>query len=117
MKTKNIFNHNLDNQDFFNWNTADANRLVKALLISAKNPDTLRIFIDDLLTKSEIKLCVTRLHAVNLIILGMPYTSIVQLTGLSSTTIARISKQICNKKGGYYNTIQKMYPHGIRYFD
>jgi len=100
-----------------NWNTMNADRLIKALVIAAENPDLLRLFLDDLLIKSEIEQCVMRIYAANLLALAMPYTFVRQLTGLSNSTISRISKQICNKKGGYYATLQKLYPRGISYFN
>ena len=102
------------NKDLLNWNNIDAQRLVKAIMTCAKKPDLLRLFLDDLLTKSELELCIKRLYAANLIAMAMPYINTYQMTGLSSTTISRITKQMCNKKGGYNASFKRMYPHGIR---
>jgi len=100
--------------DLHNWNNMDSHRLVKAIMICSKTPDLLRLFLDDLLTKSEIELCIKRLLAANFIAMGAPYINTYQMTGLSSTTISRITKQIINKKGGYNASFSRMYPHGVR---
>ena len=100
--------------DLHNWNDADSHRLVKAIMICSKTPDLLRLFLDDLLTKNEIELCVKRLLAADFIAMGAPYINTYHMTGLSSATISKIMKKIKNKKGGYNASFSRMYLHGIR---
>ena len=107
---------NLEIGDLFDWNNIDAHRLVDAIVLSAKNPDLLRLFLDDLLTKTELEKCADRLYVAYLLSLGTPFSFINQTTGFAPATITRISKQIRNKKGGYYTTLNALYP-SIPYFN
>ncbi len=107
----------IDPDTLINWNTMDAHRLAKAFMTSAENIDSLRLFLDDLLTKNEIEQCIKRIYAANMLAIGMPFKVIAQTSGLSSTTIARISRQIRHKKNGYCSILRKMYPSGIQYLD
>ena len=102
--------------NLINWNSIDNNRLIKALMV-IRTPDLMRLFLDDLLTKSEIEQCIRRLHAVELILMGAPYVFVRQSTGLGPSTIARISKQLIYKKGGYQEIMDRLHPNGFRYFD
>jgi len=105
----------IDPNSLINWNTINADRLVKAFLIAGNDPDSLRLFLDDLLTKSELEQCIKRMYAANLLVLGTPFKFIVMMTGLSTATITRISRQTRHKNGGYCSTLRKLYPQGIRY--
>jgi len=98
------------------WNFKDTERLVRAFIL-ADTTHLLRDFLKDLLTEKEIILFAKRLNAACLILDGAPYSQIQQITGLSSTTIARISKKLIDKRGGFQQIIKKFNPHGRRYFD
>jgi TrpR-related protein YerC/YecD len=60
-----------------------------------------RMFLRDLLTEKELLELGNRWLAVQMLDKIIPYTRIVQATGLSSTTIARISKWLQKGAGGY----------------
>lgn len=60
-----------------------------------------RAFFRDLLTEQEIVEFALRWKVVRLLNEGVPYTTIQKETGVSSTTIARISKWLQGGKGGY----------------
>ncbi len=60
-----------------------------------------RMFLRDLLTEKELLELGNRWRAVQLLDMTVPYTQIGQATGLSSTTIARISKWLKTGAGGY----------------
>lgn len=99
-----------------NWNTIENERLIDSIM-SAETPDQIRRFLDDLMLESELKRCVQRLNAAYLLSLFAPYTFIVKSTGLSSTTISRISKKLADRRGGFRETLKRLNPHGARYFD
>ncbi len=77
----------------------------------------LRLFLDDLLTENEMDLLIRRLQAAYMLSLATPYSFVETSTGLSSSVIARISKQLRDKKGGYCEILRRLYPNGIRYLD
>lgn len=83
-----------------NWNLEKNKRLTKAIL-SLKNEDEAQRFLRDLMTESEIAEFANRLRAAELLTLKVPYSSIVDETGLSSTTVARVSKWLNGNEQGY----------------
>ena len=97
------------------WNTLDGQRLSSALM-SAKTPDLMRLFIDDLLTKNELGHCIKRLKAVEMLLMGAPYSVVQTSTGLSSRIVARISKRLQDKRCGYCEIMERLHPNGIRHF-
>ncbi len=99
------------------WNTLEGKQLIDAFMAATKRPDIMRLFLDDLMTESELDLCIRRFQAVHMLSMATPYALVSNVTGLSSATIARISKQICNRRNGYGEIMSMLYPNGIRYFD
>jgi len=89
---------------------------MRALML-IQTPDMMRLFLDDLLMDSEIDLFTRRLQAADMLYIGTPYRYVRDSMGLSSKIIARISKQMRDKRGGYSEILEKLHPHGIRYFD
>src|SRR3989344_2470112 len=98
------------------WNYDNNDLLIRAFKL-ANSEHLIKSLLLDLLTEGEMKLCVRRLRAAALILDCAPYSHIQSATGLSSTTIARISKQLINKRGGFQEILGKMNPHGRRYSD
>lgn len=82
---------------WFNNNTGD---LFEAIL-TLDNIEEAKIFFRDLLTESEIKEFSKRWQTVQMLDQGISYSKIEKKTGLSSTTVARISKWLNKGKGGY----------------
>ena len=99
-----------------NWNTFENQRLIN-LIRAFKTPDGLRLFLDALLTEKEIEQLVKRLNTVTLLYAGAPYEFITEMTGMSSTSISRLSKAMVNKKGGFWEAIRKLYPNGYHSID
>jgi len=58
-------------------------------------------FLRDLLTSSELREMRNRWLAAQELAQGVPYSRIEKSTGLSSTTIARVSKWLREGAGGY----------------
>ncbi len=83
-----------------NWNTKENKQLIEAVL-ALKNADEAKCFVRDLMTESEIKEFANRLETASLLFQDIQYNAIIENTGLSSTTIARISKWLNGSLGGY----------------
>ena len=82
------------------WNIKSNKQLVDAVL-AIKNADEARRFLRDLMTEKEIKEFANRLEAASLLSKDVQYDTISEDTGLSSSTIARISKWLNGSLGGY----------------
>ncbi len=74
--------------------------MIEAVL-ALKNADEAKRLLRDLMTESEIKEFANRLEAASLLSKDVQYNTIIEDTGLSSTTIARISKWLKGSLGGY----------------
>ncbi len=82
-------------------------QLYKALL-SLKTEDECKKLLRDLLTEAEIKEFSNRLEVAKLLQEKKPYLEIAKLTGMSSTTIARIQKWLTNGMGGYKIVLKRI---------
>lgn len=91
-------------------NTIQINSLIEALL-TIKNSQEMRKFLRDLLTEEEILEFSRRWQAAQMLKKGILYTTIVNKTGLSSTTIARVAKWLKNGKGGYQLVLARLAHH------
>ncbi len=80
-------------------------------ILSLKNIDEARRFFRDLLTEQEILEFSRRWLAAVMLSKNIPYSNIVKTTGLSSTTVARISKWLNGRLGGYRTAIKRLNPH------
>ncbi len=91
-----------------NWDTKENRQLIDALL-SIKNKDEASRFLRDLMTQGEIEEFSNRLEAARLLMNNTQYAAIIERTGLSSTTIARISKWLKGPLGGYRLILNKLH--------
>lgn len=89
------------------WNTKTNKQFVDAIL-SLKNTDETKRFLRDLMTESEIQEFASRLEAARLLSDDTQYATIIERTGLSSTTIARIAKWLNGSLGGYKLIINRL---------
>lgn len=99
-----------------NPHSLDSERLTDAFL-AAKTSDQMRALIHDILTKNEIKRCVQRLFVAYKLLSGASYEFLEHSSGLSSTTIARIAKQLKNRDGGYNIINSRLYPDSFGSWD
>jgi len=90
-----------------NWNTRKNKQLIEAVL-ALKNAEETRRFLRDLLTEKEIKEFASRLEVASLLSRDVQYNAIIESTGLSSTTIARIAKWLNGSLGGYRLIISRL---------
>lgn len=77
-------------------------------ILSLENRAEARAFFRDLLTEEEIVEFANRWRVAQLLDEGVAYTKIQDTTGMSSTTVARISKWLTSGMGGYAAMIKKM---------
>lgn len=86
---------------------SDTHELFRALLYLSSE-DECKKFLHDLLTEAEVKEFTNRWKAARLLSQKVPYEEIERQTGMSSTTIARISKWLTHGTGGYKLVLDKM---------
>lgn len=92
------------------WNNKKTESLFKAIL-GLENMKEAKMFLRDLLTEKEILELGNRWKTVRMLDEGISYSEIEKETGLSSTTIARISSWLQKGMGGYRLMLQKMANH------
>lgn len=77
------------------------------VICTLKNKREAKRFLRDLLTEQEIIELGKRWQAARMLSKGKPYSAIERETGLSSTTVARVSKWLNQGMGGYKLMIQR----------
>ena len=92
------------------WNNIRNRALIQAIL-ALETPDEAKRFLRDLMTEGEIMEFAKRLRVAKMLIQNVPYSIIEEKTGLSSTTVARVSKWLNGKQGGYKTIINKLHHH------
>lgn len=92
------------------WNTKENKTLVRAIL-SLETPDEAKRFLRDLMTEGELEEFAKRLQVAEMLTQKIPYSIIEKKTGLSSTTVARVSKWLNGKGGGYTTIINRINHH------
>lgn len=93
-----------------NWDKEENKRLIRAVL-SLDSAGQAKRFLRDLMTEGEIKEFSKRFKAAEMLSNKVPYTIIEKETGLSSTTIARVSKWLNDGMSGYKSIINKLHHH------
>ena len=90
------------------WDSAEIVRLVQAVR-ALKSDTEARHFLRDLMTEGEIEEFAKRLQAAEMLAARIPYSEIEKKTGLSSTTVARVSKWLKGKEGGYRTILHRLH--------
>lgn len=90
-----------------NWDTDETKDLLKAI-VSLESTAEAKKFLRDLLTEAELVEFGKRWRAAQMLSVSIPYSQIVTATGLSSTTVARISKWLAKGTGGYQLMLKRM---------
>jgi len=91
-----------------NWKTKEKQQLISAFL-SLKNSKDMESFLRDLMTEKEIEEFSNRLEAARMLNENISYLEISNKTGLSSTTIARISKWLNGSIAGYKKVLSLLH--------
>ncbi|MEK6409065.1 MAG: YerC/YecD family TrpR-related protein [Acidobacteriota bacterium] len=84
----------------------DIESLYKAIL-DLRNLGEADRFFRDLLTATETEELAERWKAARLLAEGVPYTQIIEQTGLSSTTVARVARWVKAGAGGYKTALKR----------
>ena len=79
-----------------------------AAIAALKNAEETKKFLRDLLTEQELIEFGNRWKTARMLSDNISYSTIKKETGLSSTTIARVSKWLIQGKGGYKLMIEKI---------
>lgn len=80
-------------------------------ILKLKSTQEAKKFLRDLLTEQEILEFGKRWQAAQMLSQKIPYSAIEKKTGLSSTTVARISKWLNRGMGGYKLMINRLNHH------
>lgn len=91
-----------------NWDNTQSEALFKVVL-GLKDLGEAKRFFRDLLTDKEIIEFATRWQVAQMLDKEVPYSQIENETGLSSTTVARVSKWLNSGKGGYKLMINRLH--------
>lgn len=92
------------------WNNPQTNELFKAIL-TLRTLREAKKFFRDLLTEDELLEFGKRWQAARMLDASVPYTAIVKKTGLSSRTVARISRWLTRGMGGYQLVLARLRHH------
>lgn len=90
-----------------NWQDANTDILVKALLALRSEEDVYRM-LDDLCTISEIKAMAQRLQVARLLAQDITYNIIASSTGASTATISRVKRCLNYGADGYRRVLEYM---------
>lgn len=97
-----------------NWDAKVNNQLLNAVL-ALETKNEAELFLRDLMTEGEIEEFAKRLEAARLLSNDTQYCAIIESTGLSSTTIARISKWLKGSLGGYRLVLARLSPANMHH--
>ncbi len=93
-----------------NWDNSKTENLIRAIL-ALNNIGEAKKFFRDLMTEEEIIEFGNRFRAAQMLNNKISYIKIAQETGLSSTTIARVSKWLNNGMNGYKLILRRLQAH------
>ena len=76
-------------------------------LAALQRPEDVRAFLEDLCTPAELESMADRWRVVPLLLKGVPYREIHDLTQVSVTTIGRVARTLERGTGGYATAVQQ----------
>ena len=79
-------------------------------LAALQRPEDVRAFLEDLCTPAELESMADRWRVVPLLLKGVPYREIHDLTQVSVTTIGRVARTLERGTGGYATAFQQQQP-------
>ncbi len=79
-------------------------------IASLQGFEEVQTFFKDLLTEAELRELSARWTAARMLSRGESYSQIIEATGLSSTTVARVSKWLSKGAGGYRLVLDRLAP-------
>ena len=75
--------------------------------------DEVRAFLQDLCTPAELEAMADRWRVVPLLLKGVPYREIHELTDVSVTTIGRVARTLESGAGGYAAALRRQSPRPV----
>lgn len=88
--------------------TASASLQALSRALAALNrPEEVRAFLQDLCTPAELEAMADRWRVVPLLLKGVPYREIHDLTEVSVTTIGRVARTLESGTGGYATAMRR----------
>ena len=76
-------------------------------LAALSRPEEVRAFLQDLCTPAELEAMADRWRVVPLLLKGVPYREIHDLTEVSVTTIGRVARTLESGTGGYSTAMRR----------
>lgn len=76
-------------------------------LAALSRPEDVRAFLQDLCTPAELEAMSDRWRVVPLLLKGVPYREIHELTEVSVTTIGRVARTLESGTGGYSTAVRR----------
>lgn len=83
-------------------------RKLYSAILSLNNHKECKAFLYDLLTPNERNVLSQRIEIAELIIRGLTYAEISDITKASTATISRVSKSLCYGTGGLMSVLAKI---------
>ena len=76
-------------------------------MAALRSPEDVRAFLQDLCTPAELEAMSDRWRVVPLLLKGVPYREIHDLTEVSVTTIGRVARTLESGTGGYSTALRR----------
>jgi len=92
--------------------TSLAQQSLALALAGLTEPEEVRAFLVDLCTPAELEAMADRWRVVPLILKGVPYREIHELTEVSVTTIGRVARTLETGTGGYATSLRRQQSRG-----
>ncbi|RXR07121.1 YerC/YecD family TrpR-related protein [Pseudoxanthomonas composti] len=92
--------------------TSLAQQSLALALAGLTEPEEVRAFLVDLCTPAELEAMADRWRVVPLILKGVPYREIHELTEVSVTTIGRVARTLETGTGGYATALRRQQSRG-----
>ena len=88
-------------------NTSAPLQALARALATLSRPEDVRAFLQDLCTPAELEAMSDRWRVVPLLLKGVPYREIHDLTEVSVTTIGRVARTLESGTGGYSTALRR----------
>lgn len=88
-------------------NTSAPLQALARALAALSRPEDVRAFLQDLCTPAELEAMSDRWRVVPLLLKGVPYREIHDLTEVSVTTIGRVARTLESGTGGYSTALRR----------
>ena len=88
-------------------NAPAALQALSRALAALTRPEDVRAFLQDLCTPAELEAMSDRWRVVPLLLKGIPYREIHDLTEVSVTTIGRVARTLESGTGGYHTALRR----------